>query len=152
MTRFHRLPRELREDLAAASLDPDDVLDHVFRALQEDLPGDDDVDTTSVATIPEDATGVENWRKIFPFPFTREYIAGVAIFERRVIDIADAQEGSSNFSTGRQNFLKSGYRAVTKVPMIRGDSAIGVLSVARPAPGPLSDKQLAILKHSQIRQ
>ena len=30
--------------------------------------------------------------------------------------------------------------------MMRGDSAIGVLSVARPAPGALSDKQLAILK------
>jgi signal transduction histidine kinase len=30
--------------------------------------------------------------------------------------------------------------------MLRGDSAIGVLSVARPAPGPLSEKQLAILK------
>ena len=101
---------------------------------------------TAVAIAAEDATGVENWRKIFPFPLTREYIAGVAIFERRVIDIADAQEGSSDFSTGRQNFLKSGYRAVTKVPMIRGDSAIGVVSVARPAPGPLSDKQLAILQ------
>ncbi|MCE3258089.1 MAG: Adenylate cyclase [Nitrobacter vulgaris] len=101
---------------------------------------------TAVAIAAEDAAGVENWRKIFPFPLTREYIAGVAIFDRRVIDIADAQEGSSNFSTGRQNFLKSGYRAVTKVPMIRGDSAIGVVSVARPAPGPLTDKQLAILQ------
>jgi signal transduction histidine kinase len=32
------------------------------------------------------------------------------------------------------------------MPMIRGDAAIGALSVARGAPGPLSDKQIAVLK------
>ena len=56
--RHHRIPRDLRLELAEAGLDPDEVLDHVFRALQEDLPGDDDVDTTSVATIADDATAV----------------------------------------------------------------------------------------------
>ena len=45
---------------------------------------------------------------------------------------------------GAKNFLKSGYRAVTIVPMMRGDAAIGALSVVRLAPGPLSDKQLAV--------
>ena len=72
-------------------------------------------------------------------------MAGVAIFDRRIVDVADAREGLGDLSTGRRNFLSSGYRAVTKVPMLRGDSAIGVLSVARPAPGALSDKQLGIL-------
>jgi GAF domain-containing protein len=32
------------------------------------------------------------------------------------------------------------------MPMMRGDVAIGALSVARHAPGPLSDKQRAVLK------
>src|SRR5262249_62310488 len=32
------------------------------------------------------------------------------------------------------------------MPMIRGDAAIGALSVARGAPGQLSDKQIAVLK------
>jgi signal transduction histidine kinase len=113
-------------------------------AISIELPKDGEI--TAVAIAAENATGVENWRKIFPFPLTREYMAGVAILDRRIVDVADAREGSNDISTGRQNFLKSGYRAVTKVPMLRGDSAIGVLSVARPARGALSDKQLAILK------
>ena len=56
--RLHPVPDELREELAAAGLDPDAVLDHVLRALREDLPGDEDVDTTSVATIADDAVAV----------------------------------------------------------------------------------------------
>jgi GAF domain-containing protein len=40
----------------------------------------------------------------------------------------------------------SGYRAVTSVPMMRGDVAIGCLSIMRTRPGPLSDKQLALVK------
>jgi hypothetical protein len=47
---------------------------------------------------------------------------------------------------GAKNFLRSGQRAVTVVPLIQGDRAIGALSVIRVAPGPLSDKQLATLK------
>ena len=57
MNRIHRLPRGLRDELEDAGLPVDEVIDHVLRALQEDLPGDA-VDTTSVATIPADATGV----------------------------------------------------------------------------------------------
>jgi nicotinate-nucleotide pyrophosphorylase (carboxylating) len=59
------VPIELREELVAAGLDYDEVVDHVLRAVQEDLPGDDDVDTTSVATIADDAvaTGDLNARE-----------------------------------------------------------------------------------------
>jgi nicotinate-nucleotide pyrophosphorylase (carboxylating) len=52
------VPTELREELVAGGLDYSEVVDHVFRAVQEDLPGDDDVDTTSVATIADDAVAV----------------------------------------------------------------------------------------------
>ncbi|HEX5692656.1 MAG TPA: GAF domain-containing protein, partial [Roseiflexaceae bacterium] len=52
-----------------------------------------------------------------------------------------------DLAVGAKNFLKSGYRAVTIMPMMRGDTAIGALSVVRLKPGPLSDKQLAVLKN-----
>jgi GAF domain-containing protein len=113
-------------------------------AISIEMPRDGEI--LAVAIAAADEAGVKNWRKIFPFPLTREYMAGVAILDRRIIDVADARDGSKEISVGRRNFLKSGYRAVTKVPMLRGDSAIGVLSVARPTPGALSDKQLAILQ------
>ena len=59
MIRCHRIPLELREELEATGLDPDEVLDHIYRALQEDLPADG-VDATSLATITPDAraTGI----------------------------------------------------------------------------------------------
>ena len=57
MNRVHPMPRELRDELSAAGLPVDEVLDHILRGLQEDLPGDT-VDTTSEATIPAEARGV----------------------------------------------------------------------------------------------
>jgi GAF domain-containing protein len=69
-----------------------------------------------------------------------------AILDQKVVDIPDARNAPPEFAVGSQNFLASGYRAVTIVPMLRGDAAIGALSVVRQAPGPLSDKQLAVLR------
>src|SRR5262249_34915992 len=37
-------------------------------------------------------------------------------------------------------------RAITIMPMFRGNAAIGAISVVRVAPGPLSEKQLELLK------
>jgi len=57
--RFHtRFPRDLTLEIEGAGLDVSEVVDHAMRGLQEDLPGDGDLDTTSVATIPEDAQAV----------------------------------------------------------------------------------------------
>ncbi|MGH3348392.1 MAG: carboxylating nicotinate-nucleotide diphosphorylase [Nocardioides sp.] len=50
------IPSELRAELDGAGLDPDRVVDHIRRALAEDLP-DGAVDVTSVSTIPADAAG-----------------------------------------------------------------------------------------------
>jgi nicotinate-nucleotide pyrophosphorylase (carboxylating) len=58
MTPYDEIPTELRDELAAAGLDPRQVYDAVVLAIREDLPGPGDVDATSVATIPADATGV----------------------------------------------------------------------------------------------
>ncbi len=57
--RFHtRFPPDLTRELEEGGLDVGDVVDHAMRGLQEDLPGDGDLDTTSVATIPEEARAV----------------------------------------------------------------------------------------------
>lgn len=60
VTGFHpsAVPHDLREELTTAGLDYGALMDHVFRALQEDLPGgagDGGLDLTSVATIAADA-------------------------------------------------------------------------------------------------
>jgi hypothetical protein len=62
---------------------------------------------------------------------------GAAILERRLIDVPDAVvEVDGPMGPGVRNFLKSGNKAITIVPMIRGDSAIGAISVIRLVPGP----------------
>jgi nicotinate-nucleotide pyrophosphorylase (carboxylating) len=54
---FDPMPTSLREELVRDGLDPDHVLDHLLRGLQEDLP-DGALDVTSEATIGAEQRGV----------------------------------------------------------------------------------------------
>src|SRR5215471_7752274 len=106
-----------------------------------------DGDMFKIAAIAErDPDRAEAWRRTFPSPLTREYMHGIAILDRKTVDIADARKASLEIPTGAQKFLTSGYRAITIVPMMCDGDAIGALSVVRLVPGPLSDKQLAVLR------
>ena len=86
------------------------------------------------------------WRRKFPFPLTREYTNGVAILDRRIVDIPDVNKASKEQATGSRNYQDVGYRGVTIVPLMRGDEAIGALSVVRVAPGRLAQNQIFLLK------
>jgi GAF domain-containing protein/CheY-like chemotaxis protein len=108
------------------------------------LPDGDQV--KGVAVAESDAARAEAWRRRFPFPLTREYMHSVAILDRRIVDIPDVRDAPAELAVGARNFLGSGYRAATMVPMMRADLAVGALSVVRGEPGPLSEKQLAVLK------
>jgi len=99
-----------------------------------------------VAVADTDPVRAEAWRQRFPFPLSREYMHGFVILEGQIIDIPDVANAQVEFSAGAQNFLASGYRAVTMMPLMRGNSAIGVLSVIRVSSGSLSDEQLAVLR------
>ncbi|KRF01305.1 nicotinate-nucleotide pyrophosphorylase [Nocardioides sp. Soil777] len=59
-TPYDALPPELLAEVRDAGLDPEQVYADIARALAEDLPDGAD-DTTSVATIPADATGRADW-------------------------------------------------------------------------------------------
>src|SRR4029079_1798162 len=77
----------------------------------------------------------------WPVPITREYFHGVAFLDQKILDIPDGRKAPPELAVGAKNFLPSGYRAVTVVPMMRGRTAIGTLSVVRLAPGKLSNRQ-----------
>src|SRR5262249_42589721 len=113
-------------------------------AISIALPAGNQVRAAAVAE--PDPARARAWRRRFPFPLTRDYMHGLAILDARLVDIPDVEKAPAEFAAGARNFLASGYRAVTMMPMMRGDAAIGVLSVVRVAPGPLSAKQLAVLK------
>jgi GAF domain-containing protein len=71
---------------------------------------------------------------------------GAALLDCRVVDVPDATNAPAEFAAGAQNFLTSGNRAITIAPMTRRNEAIGLLTVVRRTPGPLSDKQFSLLR------
>ncbi|MEA2896750.1 MAG: hypothetical protein QOJ84_2365 [Bradyrhizobium sp.] len=105
-------------------------------------------DTINAAAVAApDPARVEAWRRtISRTPLARNYMHGAALLDRRIVDIPDVADAPAEFAAGGQNFLTSGNRAITIMPMTRGDEAIGLLSVVRLVPGPLSDNQIAVLK------
>jgi GAF domain-containing protein/anti-sigma regulatory factor (Ser/Thr protein kinase) len=100
----------------------------------------------AAAVADSDPARAEALRRRFPIPLSREYMNGVAILDARLIDIPDATKAGPEMAAGIRNFLASGYRAATHMPMLRGTAAIGVLSVNRVSPGPLTEKQIELLR------
>jgi GAF domain-containing protein len=105
-------------------------------------------DMINAAAIAErDPERAEAWRRtISRTPLNREYMHGAALLDCRIVDVPDARNAPAEFSAGARNFLTSGYRAITITPMMRSNEAIGLLSVVRRTPGPLSDGQLSLLR------
>ena len=113
-------------------------------AISAALPIGDVIDAVAVAD--DDPVRTKAWRQCFPIPLTREYMHGVTMLDGKVIDIPDVAHSPNKDSVGAKNFLASGYRAVTMMPMLRYGKPIGVLGIVRLASGPLSDQQLAVLR------
>jgi signal transduction histidine kinase len=107
----------------------------------------DGAQARAVAISEEDGERAERWRTRFPIPLTHEYMHSAAILDCKLIDIPDVLDPIDEWKTaGVENFRATGYRAISIAPMVRGDAAIGAVSVVRLVQGPLSDKQIALLK------
>ena len=100
----------------------------------------------AVALADEDPDRAKAWRQRFPVPLTREYMHGVAILEGKEMDIPDVANAPNEDSARIKNFLATGYRAVTMMPLLIDGKAIGVLSIVRIDLGQLTNQQLAILR------
>ena len=161
-----RLLNELRESLQQQTATAD-ILSVISNSLSDTQPVFDAIVASGLKLFPDAAISValvagdqvaaaavaepdparaEAWRRRFPFPLSREYMHGLAILDGKVVDIPDVENAPAELAVGARNFLASGYRAATMMPMMRGEVAIGALSVVRVAPGPLSDKQVAVLR------
>ena len=108
------------------------------------LPQDGQIHAAAIAE--GDPERVAAWRKRFPLPLTREYMHGAAILDCRLVDVPDSRDWRGEWQAGVRNFLETGYRAITIMPMVKGEGAIGAISVLRKEPGALSDKQVALLR------
>ena len=108
------------------------------------LPDGDQVKLAAIAGA--NADDREKLRARYPLPFSREYITSTAIMDARELDFADARETPVELIPGAHNFLASGYRGISIVPMLRGDTAIGAISIVRRQPGALTVKQRQLLR------
>ncbi|HEY8067455.1 MAG TPA: adenylate/guanylate cyclase domain-containing protein [Burkholderiales bacterium] len=99
-----------------------------------------------MAIAESDPGRAAKWAGRFPFPLDREYIQSAAILDCAMVEVADALAVQEKFVEGRRHFALSGYRAMSVAPMMRDGAAIGAISVVRLAPGPLSERQNALLR------
>jgi signal transduction histidine kinase/putative methionine-R-sulfoxide reductase with GAF domain len=99
-----------------------------------------------VAIAEDDPARAAAWRAVFPFPLDPSYIHGAAMLECRVVDVPDVLATGGQFDAGKRNLAPAGYRAMTVVPMVREQLAIGAIAVVRVEPGPLAADQIALLQ------
>jgi signal transduction histidine kinase len=90
-------------------------------------------------------SGAEDWfRSIYPLPLDPETPIGIAILERRMIQLPDTEESPSQIT--REVARGFQFRALVTVPMLRDGSAIGTISITRAAPGAFSERQVEVLQ------
>lgn len=108
------------------------------------LQAGDEVQVAAIAG--SDPANVEAWRRRFPAPLHRKTMHGYVILEGEIVDVPDVAGELDRFSVGASNFLASGFRAVTMLPISHGDTTVGALAVLRLATGRLTSEQFTVLQ------
>ncbi len=75
----------------------------------------------------------------------RGWVGGRAFLDRTPIHIHDLST-SEEFPEGREMARRRGHRTILSVPLLRGDEAIGVVSIRRFEVKPFADKQIELLQ------
>ena len=144
---------EILKLISSSPADTQPVFDAIVRsglkifpdaAIAIALPDKDELRTAAFAAT--DPVRAKMWRKQWPIPLSRAYMHSLAFLDRKVVDVPDARKPPPEIAIGAKNLLPTGYRALTIVPLLRGRRAIGTLSVARLAPGRLTESQFSLFK------
>ena len=80
----------------------------------------------------------------YPRPLSRDTANTRAILTRSVVMIPDVLQ-DPDYPAGA-TAAAAGYRSILAVPLLNADQAIGAITVARPMPGPVPDKQVVLLQ------
>jgi GAF domain-containing protein len=82
-----------------------------------------------------------------PVPLERTSLSGRAMVERRTVHIADIVPLlDSEFPDARANALRTGFRAVLAVPLMREENAYGAIFLWRRKPGLFAPDQVALVE------
>jgi GAF domain-containing protein/anti-sigma regulatory factor (Ser/Thr protein kinase) len=88
-------------------------------------------------------TWLENVGKQYPMRPTRSHISGRAILSGSVVQIPDFRLDPEY---GSPLMTVHGFRSLLAVPILRGDTPVGVIVIYRPEPGPFSDEHISLLQ------
>ena len=78
-------------------------------------------------------------------PITRARTGGIAILEKRIVHVIDAQ-ADHEFPGTREVARALGTRTILAVPLLREADAVGVLLMRRREVQPFTDRQVALLQ------
>jgi len=83
---------------------------------------------------------------VAPPPATRAAVSGRALLDRQIVHVPDVALAEAEFPYTYDTAGKlAGVRAQLAAPLLRGDDAIGTLSVLRFEPGPFTDQEVQLL-------
>jgi signal transduction histidine kinase len=89
---------------------------------------------------------IELFRTQFPVSLSAENQVAQVLHERRIFHLADIEHNPAATPEDIENARVGRYRTRLMVPMVRGDSALGLIAVTHQAPTPFSDQQVALLQ------
>src|SRR5262249_29822735 len=79
------------------------------------------------------------------FRIDRNTVVGRAVLDRQLIHIQDIA-AAGDLPAAQARARQTGYRTILAIPLLRGDSALGVFVLRRAEVHPFSDNQIALLQ------
>jgi GAF domain-containing protein len=78
-------------------------------------------------------------------PLTRASTPGRTVIDRKAVHVPDLSAAGDEFPEGQALALRSGSQTTLSVPLLRGEEAIGALTVRRTEIRPFTDKQIELV-------
>jgi two-component system NtrC family sensor kinase len=79
------------------------------------------------------------------WPLSRAWTSGRCVIDRTPVHVHDLIAAGEEFPEARSMALRMGHRTVISVPLLRGNEAIGALSLRRREVRPFTDKEIELL-------
>ncbi len=89
---------------------------------------------------------VKRFQEDYPIPLSADLDSAQMVRERRVFHLADIEHNPDATATDIEYARLGGYKTRLMVPMVRGNSALGLIAVTREEPTPFTDQQVNLLK------
>ncbi len=81
------------------------------------------------------------------WPIGRGWITGRAVVDRTIVHVYDPVAFAQEYPDGSEMARRLGYRTILSVPMLRGDEAVGALTIRRSEVKPFTDQETELVEN-----